>query len=115
MYEQSSILKPELVAETYDLMPFEITTQTIERTLADKVFALCDYYMDGKMERHSRHLYDIHKIVESVGISGELSSLIPEVRTVQKHVTKMRKRTLEIQVYFFEKIRNKIRHFSLTI
>ena len=61
-------------------MPFEITTQTIERTLADKVFALCDYYMDSKTERHSRHLYDIHKIVESVGISEELSSLIPEVR-----------------------------------
>lgn len=73
MYEQSNILKPELVvetyvallpfpttkrmvdnyiyrflnkinrldlAETYDLMPFEVTTQTIERTLADKVFAL---------------------------------------------------------------------------
>ena len=31
------------LAETYELMPFEITTQTIERTLVDKVFALCDY------------------------------------------------------------------------
>lgn len=116
MYEQFSILKPELVVETYvamlpfpttkrmvdnyiyrflnkinrldlaeayDLMPFEITTQTIERTLVDKVFALCDYYMDGKTERHSRHLYDIHKIVESIGIQSELSALIPEVRTVR--------------------------------
>ncbi|MBR2037002.1 MAG: nucleotidyl transferase AbiEii/AbiGii toxin family protein [Lachnospiraceae bacterium] len=120
MYEQSSILKPELVVETYvamlpfpttkrmvdnyiyrflkkinrldlaenyNLMPFEITTQTIERTLVDKVFALCDYYMDGKTERHSRHLYDIHKIVESVGISGELSSLIPEVRVVRAELS----------------------------
>lgn len=80
IYEQSIILKPELVVETYvallpfpttkrmvdnyiyrflskinridlveayDLMPFEINTQTIERTLADKVFALCDYFMQG--------------------------------------------------------------------
>lgn len=78
VYEQSNILKSELIvetyvallpfpttrqmvdnyiyrflnkinrldlAETYDLMPFEITTQTIERTLVDKIFALCDYYM----------------------------------------------------------------------
>lgn len=71
------------LAETYDLLPFEITTQTIERTLVDKVFALCDYYMDGKIERHSRHLYDIHKIVESIGIQSELSALIPEVRAVR--------------------------------
>ena len=28
------------IAETYNLMPFEITTQTIERTLVDKVFRL---------------------------------------------------------------------------
>ncbi len=60
------------LAETYELMPFKITTQTIERTLVDKVFALCDYYMQEKTERHSRHLYDIHKIVETMGISNEL-------------------------------------------
>lgn len=42
------------LAETYELMPFKITTQTIERTLVDKVFALCDYYMQEKTERHSR-------------------------------------------------------------
>ena len=120
MYEQSDILKPELVIETYvamlpfpttkrmvdnyiyrflkkinrldlaenyNLMPFEITTQTIERTLVDKVFALCDYYLDGKTERHSRHLYDIHKIIESVGISEKLSSLIPEVRAVRAELS----------------------------
>jgi len=28
------------LAETYDFMPFEITTQTIEITLLDKVFAM---------------------------------------------------------------------------
>ncbi len=74
------------LAETYDLMPFEITTQTIERTLVDKVFALCDYYMQEKTERHSRHLYDIHKIVETMGISDELLKLIPEVRAVRSEM-----------------------------
>lgn len=74
------------LAEIYDLMPFEITTQTIERTLVDKVFALCDYYMQEKTERHSRHLYDIHKIVENMGISDELQKLIPEVRAVRSEM-----------------------------
>ncbi len=74
------------LAETYDLMPFEITTQTIERTLVDKVFALCDYYMQGKTERHSRHLYDIHKIVETMGISEEIQKLIPEVKAVRSEM-----------------------------
>ena len=120
MYEQSNILKTELVvetyvallpfpttkrmvdnyiyrflnkinrldlAETYDLMPFEITTQTIERTLADKVFALCDYYMQGAIERHSRHLYDIYKIVNAIGITEELTKLIPKVRAARSELS----------------------------
>ena len=74
------------IAETYDLMPFEITTQTIERTLVDKVFALCDYYMQGEMERHSRHLYDVYKIIDSIGITDELAKLIPEVRAVRSEL-----------------------------
>ena len=75
------------LAETYDLMPFEITTQTIERTLADKVFALCDYYMQGQIERHSRHLYDIYKIVSAIGVTEELAKLIPEVRAVRSELS----------------------------
>ena len=74
------------LAETYELMPFINTTQPIERTLVDKVFALCDYYMQEKTERHSRHLYDIHKIVEAMGISNELPNLIQEVRAVRSEL-----------------------------
>ena len=71
------------LAEIYGLLPFEITTQTIERTLVDKVFALCDYYLQGKISGHSRHLYDIYKIVETIGITDEMERLIPEVRGVR--------------------------------
>ena len=63
--------------------PFQITTQTIERTLIDKVFAICDYYMRGELERHSRHLYDIYKIVNLIGITEEMRGLIPKVRKVR--------------------------------
>ena len=75
------------IAEAYNLMPFEITTQTIERTLVDKVFAIGDYYMQGKTERHSRHLYDIHKIVTSIGITDEMKRLVPEVREVRSNLS----------------------------
>lgn len=74
------------LAEIYDLMPFEITTQTIERTLVDKVFALCDYYMQDKTGQHSRHLYDIHKIVETIDITDEISKLISEVRAIRSEM-----------------------------
>lgn len=120
IYDQSGILKPELVVETYvallpfpttkrlvdnyiyrflkkinrldlakryELMPFEITTQTVERTLVDKVFALCDYYMQGAIAHHSRHLYDIYKIVDSIGITDEVVKLIPEVREARSELS----------------------------
>lgn len=56
------------------------TLYAIERTLVDKVFALCDYYMEGKVEHHSRHLYDIHRILENITIPASLPELVQEVR-----------------------------------
>lgn len=61
-------------------MPFPIRTQTIERTFVDKIYAICDYYMEGKVDRHSRHLYDIYKIYGRMEISDKLRELIPSVR-----------------------------------
>ena len=74
----------EELVEEFDLMPFEITTQAIERTLIDKVFALCDYYLSGKVERHSRHLYDIYKILEYTTPDVSLSELVKEVRCLRE-------------------------------
>lgn len=71
------------LAEEFGLMPFEITVQTIERTLVDKVFALCDYYLEGKTDRHSRHLYDIHKIMEHMVFPDSFASLVQEVRRLR--------------------------------
>ena len=51
--------------------------------MVDKVFALCDYYMQGETERHSRHLYDIYKIVNYIGVTEKTAKLIPEVRAVR--------------------------------
>ena len=37
----------EDIVDEYDLHPFTMKVQDIDRTLADKVFAICDYYIDG--------------------------------------------------------------------
>jgi len=53
--------RQDLMTE-YQIEPFEMVTQTIERTFIDKLFALCDYHLGKDYNRHSRHLYDIHMI-----------------------------------------------------
>ena len=34
--------------------------------MLDKVFALCDYYLQGKSKRYSRHLYDTYKLTHLI-------------------------------------------------
>ena len=72
----------EYLAEEYGLYPFPITTQSISRTFTDKVFAICDYYMTDRVDKHSRHLYDIHKIYThpDFKVDDTLKQLIEDVR-----------------------------------
>lgn len=76
----------ELIDE-FGLGLFEMNIQTISRTYIDKVFALCDYYMQGKSKRYSRHLYDLYKLREYVVFDEEFDRLIKEVRN---HRAKMK-------------------------
>lgn len=66
--------------ETYDLEAFPMRVQSLNRTLIDKVFAVCDYYMQGKDRRNARHLYDIYKLTEHVEIDEAFLKLVNEVR-----------------------------------
>lgn len=75
------------IAEQYDLMPFPITTQAIERTLIDKIYAICDYYLEGKVDKHSRHLYDIHKIYSQLEIPENFSKLVSSVCAVRAELS----------------------------
>lgn len=70
---------PDLVVP-YQLEPFEMKVQNLTRTFIDKVFAICDYYLLGKEKKHSRHIYDIYKLLPLVSVDHNLPSLIPEVR-----------------------------------
>ncbi len=69
--------------EQYELEPFSITVQTLSRTLADKIFALCDYYIENKPERlnrTSRHIYDIYNILNVVPLDEDFKNLFNQVR-----------------------------------
>lgn len=66
--------------ENYRLGLFEMKVQGIDRTLADKVFALCDYYLQKRVKKHSRHLYDIYKLLPIVPLDAGFAQLVREVR-----------------------------------
>lgn len=69
----------ELIEE-YNLQPFKIKVQGLDRTFVDKTFAICDYYLQGKTERHSRHIYDLYMLSSKVKLDASLAGLIKEVR-----------------------------------
>ena len=66
--------------DKYNLQPFKMYVQAVERTFIDKIFALCDYYMEGKSTRLSRHLYDIYKLNPLIVFDESFRTLFKEVR-----------------------------------
>lgn len=78
-----SIDRDDIIAK-YGLEPFELQVQAVERTFVDKLFALCDYYLGGMTDEHSRHLYDILKMSPIVKIDEDLKQLFLKVRTERK-------------------------------
>ncbi len=84
LYDFLSSIDRNATEQYEDLRPFEIRVQTMERTLIDKVFALCDYKISGATSRNSRHIYDIYNLLEHVKIEDSLKVLVREVREDRK-------------------------------
>lgn len=63
----------------YSLEPFELNVQSAERTMIDKLYALADYYLAGTTAEHSRHIYDIYKLLSVIEINDELKKLAVSV------------------------------------
>ena len=78
-----SLGRKDLV-EKYELQPFEINVQSLERTLVDKTYALCDYYLSHKCKGHSRHIYDIKKILTRIELNHSLSELFLSVKAYRQ-------------------------------
>ena len=77
----------EDLAVEFHLDEFEMKVQALERTYLDKIFALCDYYMQNKSKRYSRHLYDIYKLTPCISFDPEFEKLYCEIR---EHRSKMK-------------------------
>ena len=63
---------------------FDMKLQTIDRTFIDKIFALCDYYLQRKSKRYSRHLYDIYKLSDKINFNEQFEMLFRDVRLHRK-------------------------------
>ena len=92
------------LVERFSLGRFSMNLQTLERTYIDKVFALCDYYLQGKSKRYSRHLYDIYKLTPLIEFNDRFAVLVREVR---EHRSKMRicpsaDETVDVPAVIFE-------------
>jgi len=74
-----------VMAEELHLDAFEVRANSMERTFADKVFAICDYYLSGEIpDRQSRHIYDLYKLLSLVELDQEMAELIAKVRDQRK-------------------------------
>lgn len=72
------------IIERYDISPFVVNVQTTDRTFIDKIFALGDYYLTNAINGHSRHIYDLYKLLPTIQFNDELKSLIKAVREERK-------------------------------
>ncbi len=69
------------LAKKLGLLAFDVKANSLERTFADKVFAICDYYLMGSMPpRQSRHIYDLSKLLDVVDLDAEMLNLIGLVK-----------------------------------
>ncbi len=68
----------------YSLEPFMLNVQDIRRTFVDKLFAVGDYYLNGKITEHSRHIYDLYKLYDAAEINDELKELFVTVKQERK-------------------------------
>ncbi len=76
--------QPDIIKE-YNLYPFNIKVQTLDRTFIDKIFALGDYYLTNKTKGYSRHLYDLYKIMPEINFDDNFFKLYDEVKEIRSN------------------------------
>lgn len=97
------------IIEQYSLEPFEVKTITKERTLVDKIFAICDYHISKKLNRQSRHIYDLYQLLKYVELNDDIIDLFNKVKSYRADLdtcysVKTRKR---ISTYLKEIVKEK--------
>lgn len=83
VYQYLSKHEMDLMAEKYGIKPFPIYAQALERTFADKLYAVADYYLENKPERNSRHLYDIFCIIPKITIDEKYMEFLGNLKKLR--------------------------------
>jgi len=84
VYDYLKVQNADSTINMYELKPFNMNVQSLERTFVDKTFAIADYYLDGKSIRLSRHIYDLYKIYPQITFNKKFTGLVAEVRKIRK-------------------------------
>lgn len=112
----------EAAIEEYEMNPFEIRVQSLDRTLVDKVFAICDYAVSNNTTGYSRHIYDLRRLLSIVALDDKLKALVKEVRADRKthercytaqdqyDIPSILKKIIDEKIYYkdYEKITKKV-------
>ena len=77
--------KDEIISK-YGWNKVKVRTQAPLRTFVDKVFALCDYYVLGKMTRYSRHIYDLKCLSNVVDLNQGFLDLFQRIRSIREEL-----------------------------
>lgn len=85
------------IVEEFGLEKFEINVQKLDRTLIDKVFAILDYVETQRIDRNSRHLYDLHMIWSEIGHTLEPESFYKLFNAVVTERSRDPKRNVSAQ------------------
>ncbi len=87
LYRFLKKLGKDNIIEEYNLSPFSVRVQTLDRTFIDKIFALGDYYLTGKTYGYSRHLYDLYKITPEIRFDNKFFKLYEDVKIIRSNDT----------------------------
>ena len=82
IYDLAEDVLPHVnLLDNFTIAPFQMKVTSLKRSFVDKCFAVCDYYLkDTGSKRLSRHLYDLHKLLEIANLDNSLVDLFIEVK-----------------------------------
>lgn len=70
--------------QMFELSPFPVKVQSLERTFADKLYAVADYFLENMADRDSRHLYDLYCMASYINIDQVFVQFLKEIRKLRQ-------------------------------
>lgn len=86
IYDYLLKINREDLIKQFQLNPFFINVQDIERTFIDKIFIICDYYLENRNIEVSRHIYDLYRLKDKVKFENikDYFNKVKEIRSLNK-------------------------------